>query len=117
MELSGSTSDDERTAAKKPLFEVSSRVDGDRAEITLSGELDLGDADRVTRTLRDVLEGQVDSIEINVQALRFIDSAGLQSLLDAREAARSAGVIFKIVGASAPVRRVVGLAGLDDLLY
>lgn len=117
MEPSVSPTDDERAAAQKTGFEVSSRQAGGSAEIMLRGELDLGDAGNVTQTVREALRGRVSGVELDVRELTFVDSAGLQALLDCREAARDAGAKFRIVGASDPVRRMVSLAGLDDLLH
>lgn len=97
------------------VLAVTSRHEGSRALIALQGELDFHSSDEVTAAVTQALEEPIESIEVEVSGLTFVDSAGLQSLLNAREAAQDAGVAFRLEGVSGQVERVIGLAGLGDV--
>jgi anti-anti-sigma factor len=90
---------------------VSSRRDGNRTVVTLEGELDLHGADRLTAEVqRALIDSEV--VDIDAEHLTFADSAGLRAVLMAREEAERGGVVLKVVKVSAPVGRVIQMAGL-----
>jgi anti-anti-sigma factor len=73
--------------------------------VLLGGELDLTTAPGLRREV----------VEVDASARTGIDSAGLTVLDEARRAVRQAGGRFRLV-AGAPLRRLVVLSGLSDLL-
>jgi anti-sigma B factor antagonist len=87
-----------------------------RAEIFLSGELDLsGDAvlgQAIERARRD----GATVVVVDVSGLDFVDSNGLGVLLRARSALQADLGHLTVRGVTEPVRRVFELAGLDELL-
>ena len=82
----------------------------------LHGELDLVGA--------PVLQAEVESSEIDdstmvvldLQDLRFIDSAGLRVILAANERSQQRGQIFALTRGSQQVQRLLSIAGVDDHL-
>jgi anti-anti-sigma factor len=96
-------------------FTIVVRRDGPHAIVEICGELDLHESARfeeqVSATLTDVA-----TIELDASGLTFIDSAGLQALLAARDGARERGIDFRFTAVSEQVARVVEVAGLHDLL-
>jgi anti-anti-sigma factor len=97
------------------LLSVSSRRDGDRIVVILSGELDLHGTDRLAAEVELALaDSQV--VEIDAGNLTFADSAGLRAVLLARAAAESTGATLRVISVSPPVGRVIEIAGLADEL-
>lgn len=98
-------------------FAVTTRSDGARTVVTLTGELDLEASPRVLVAVQQALDGtSPEVIEIEMHGLNFLDSSGLQALLGAREEIEAAGVGFRIGSISALAARVVEIAGLAHVL-
>lgn len=98
---------------------ISSRRDGNRAVVVIGGELDLHGSERLTDEVKRVLAdhaGALERLEIEAGELTFADSAGLRAVLLARSEAHSTGVTFVVTQVSAPVERVIEMAGLTDVL-
>jgi anti-anti-sigma factor len=55
-----------------------------RRSLTLSGELDLADAQRVEQTVLRLCQEGADTIALDVTEVAFLDSAGFQALLACR---------------------------------
>lgn len=99
---------------------ISSRREGGRAVVELGGELDLHGSDRLTAEVQRVLRDAtppVERVEIDARELTFADSAGLRAVLKARAEAQTTGVVFMVTAVSAPVERVIEMAGLTDVLF
>ena len=89
---------------------------GSEVTLTLDGEFDLSGTDLFWAYASEALEFQPRSIVVDARGLTFIDSAGLMAIWRARDAAHAAGVTFRVSNTTRPVRRVVELLGLEDLL-
>jgi anti-sigma B factor antagonist len=89
--------------------------DGAEATIILGGELDLRSVDRFLACVRDVLEGHPALIAVDARGVTFMDSSGLAALLHARSMSGHAEVPFRIGDASPMVRRLVGVAGVEEM--
>jgi anti-sigma B factor antagonist len=103
-------------AERPAVFTALSRVQDGHAVVELVGELDM---DTVAILLDEVgqhLSDGVTAIEIDADALSFIDSAGLHAVLSAQAAAQTAGASFRVIALSAQLVRVVELTGLAALL-
>jgi anti-anti-sigma factor len=99
------------------VLSISSRRDGAHVVVELVGELDLHGSDRLASAVQLALsEPPVELIELDATRLTFADSAGLRAVLMARTEAESSGATFRIRAVSAPVGRVIEIAGLSDLL-
>jgi anti-sigma B factor antagonist len=98
------------------VLSISSRRDGDRVVVVLEGELDLHGSDRLATEIELALGEPVDVLELDVTRLTFADSAGLRAVLLARTQTESSGAVFRLSAVSAPVGRVIEIAGLGDLL-
>jgi anti-sigma B factor antagonist len=92
------------------------KSDGAEATIILGGELDLRSVDRFLACVRDVLEGHPALIAVDARGVAFMDSSGLAALLHARSMSGHAEVPFRVDDASPQVRRLVGVAGVEELL-
>jgi len=93
---------------------VTFRADAHRSEdavvIVAVGELDLVGGPRLLEAVPD--HGS-DRVVIDLGGVRFMDSSGLRSLLQARQACRDAGRPFAIARPSAAVARVLELVDLS----
>jgi anti-sigma B factor antagonist len=85
-------------------------------EVTPSGELDLA----VAASLRDALEHALGSgaaaVRVDLSAVTFVDSTGLNVFVDAWRQARALDVSFVLTGPAANVRRVFDITNLGELL-
>jgi anti-anti-sigma factor len=98
-------------------FVVTTRSDGARTVVTLTGELDLEAAHRVLAALRQAVDGtEPEVVEVEMHGLNFLDSSGLQALLTARDEVEAAGLAFRIATISSLAARVVEIAGLAHVL-
>jgi anti-anti-sigma factor len=93
----------------------SARVNG-VVRLTLTGELDLAEADAAYEALLDYIGKAGASIEFDFSGLAFVDSSGLRTLVNACRAAAESGVPFVVVDASEALRRVAQLTGVEHVL-
>ncbi|MBA2497678.1 MAG: STAS domain-containing protein [Acidimicrobiia bacterium] len=80
------------------------------------GDLDMHAAQRLLDIVASHLVGMNRRIELDGSRLGFVDSAGLRSLVQAREAALAGDRSFAVVEASDALRKVLTITGLDGLL-
>lgn len=93
------------------------RVDADGvAVVALTGELDIGTADAFVGHLDEMTAQEAPRVCVDLCALRFMDSTGLQAIIRARNAALGARGKFAIACASGPPRRVLELTGMADVI-
>lgn len=97
-------------------LELSPRPDGS-VVITLDGEVDLENADDLREALL-LAVSQSDTVELHAADLEFMDSAGLSALIVGHRAVTSrhgAGAALVVVDAPGHFRRLLQVAGVDDL--
>ncbi|MGH9087024.1 MAG: STAS domain-containing protein [Acidimicrobiales bacterium] len=89
-------------------------VHGDDVHVvSVHGELDLANADR----LRDALvEIAGSTVVVDLSDLAFCDSSGLAAIVGARNRIMASGNTFELRGAVGVVRRTLELTGLGGLL-
>jgi anti-anti-sigma factor len=98
-------------------FVITTRSDGARTVVTLTGELDLDATHGLLEAVRQALaKTGPDAVDLELHGLNFLDSSGLQALLTARDEVQAAGVEFRIVSISSIAARVVEIAGLDHVI-
>ena len=108
-------SDDE--LGGEPVLVVSVGREGTSVELTLNGDLDLHGSGQLRAGIEAALAlGAVEAVEVDLRGVTFIDSSGLQAVLNGRAAVRAADLEFRIVGVSPTVERVADIAGLTDEL-
>jgi anti-sigma B factor antagonist len=94
------------------LLQIRSFRDGEQHVVALTGELDIASVAEVDRCLEEVEAGGAKLIVLDLSALEFMDSCGLQLLLVAHR--RDDRLV--IVRGPRAVQRVVQICGLDDQL-
>lgn len=84
--------------------------------LTVIGELDMGDADRVGDVLTEAAHAGKPIVRVNLAGLTFADSSAIRALLLGAKAADDQGVAYEIVNPYSSVRRLLGVTGLDEAL-
>jgi len=94
-------------------FAITIQDDQAGTVVTVHGEIDLLSAPTLRAQLDALLSANPRHIAIDLTATTFMDSAGVHALLDA--SGRSGGRLAVICG-SGPVRQVIELLGLTEVL-
>jgi anti-anti-sigma factor len=97
-------------------FDVESRVDGERAIVTVRGDLDLQVAQRVVAEIEKVEEGAPALLVIDLSGISFLDSSGMGVIAAAQARAVEAGRRIVVVRPPYSVRRAFELSGFDDVI-
>jgi stage II sporulation protein AA (anti-sigma F factor antagonist) len=106
----------ENDPSSTEVLTISSTRDGGRVLVELEGELDLHGSERLAHEVSQALREPLELLELDATLLTFADSAGLRAVLVARKDTEDQGATFRIRGVSAPVSRVIEIAGLSDVL-
>jgi anti-sigma B factor antagonist len=93
-------------------FVRSEGIDG-HVVLRVSGEIDISATPLFNERLADVIAAGDDDVAVDLAEVTFIDSAGLTVLVLARQQLGAAGRKLLIARPSAPVTRVLEIAGLD----
>jgi anti-anti-sigma factor len=82
--------------------------------VVLGGEIDIAAADTLRAELAKLTEAP-RVVAIDLQAVSFIDSSGIEALCAARRDAHAVGGSVVLRSPSTTVTRVLEVTGLDDL--
>jgi anti-sigma B factor antagonist len=96
-------------------FSVDAFDDGSRVLIRVGGEVD----HRKGPQLRECVVTAAGSglpVEVDLSDVRFMDSSGVGSLVQASRDAQMLGTTLRVVGMSDPVEKLLHLTGTADLL-
>ncbi|HEY8978058.1 MAG TPA: ANTAR domain-containing protein [Streptomyces sp.] len=102
--------------ARRAGSSVALRLDGDRAIVTVSGELCLDDHELLEHTLHSALRGPVRTVEIDLGGVVFWDCSALNTLLAARDRATSEDVAFSVTAVSPVAAKLLALTETQALL-
>lgn len=89
---------------------------GGAMRVTLRGELDFEHAYTFDEEVRRLEARRPDCLVIDLSGLAFVDSSGLARLLAAHRRARRDRRRLVFLRPTAPVRRLIAIAALDDQL-
>ncbi|QWF86047.1 STAS domain-containing protein [Amycolatopsis sp. CA-230715] len=100
------------------LLRIVSKPAGDGvAEIALTGEIDLSTTPQLDASLNEAFSPPKPKLVLlDMSGVQFLASAGMASLLRARDQARCDGVLLRLCALQQPVRRSLSLIGLDHEL-
>jgi anti-sigma B factor antagonist len=96
-------------------LEIGIQSTGEQTTVTLAGELDIAAAPDVTTLMQGALNGS-PAVKLDIEAVTFMDSAGLRCVLLCERLCRDAGVAFSLTPGSPRIRRLFAVAGLLDWL-
>ncbi len=91
--------------------------DGGTSTVALHGELDMGGREALVKVLVDEL-ARPDTVAVraDLNGVDFIDSSGMQALINAYHAAEGINRRFFVIGARGAVRKALDLSGLLSFL-
>ena len=93
---------------------ITKKQNGTALEIALEGRLDTTTAPELEKELKESLNG-VTALELNLEKLDYVSSAGLRVMLSAHKAMRSQGAM-KVTNVNEVVREVFDVTGFSDIL-
>ncbi len=99
----------------RALRNVEVSLDAGASRVTLVGEIDMADAEPLQELLAGVV-GRLRHVELDMRAVRFIDSAGCQALLQVARRAADVGGRITVVTSHGPVRKVLSLLEIEEIL-
>jgi anti-anti-sigma factor len=102
------------TTERPVILGVDKKRFGTTVVVRLSGELDLASGEELEAAVRE--RENAEHVILDLESLGFIDSAGLRVIYELWAESRNDGFNLAIVGAQGPVRRVMSLTGLDEIL-
>ena len=88
---------------------------GDLPLLRVRGELDIYTAPRLKETVLAALNGGARSLAIDLSAVEFLDSTGLQVLMSAKKRTAERGGDVYLMGVGGQVRRVFNLLSLERI--
>lgn len=87
---------------------------GDVALVTITGEIDIANADITEQQILQSMTGEPASVRVDLTGLDYIDSAGLWILFRLAGSLTAAGITGEVVvPVAGPVRRMVETAGVS----
>jgi len=97
-------------------MEISTREVGTATVVDLVGDITLHNSPAVRKALLDLLEvKRVVRTVVNLRAVKYIDSSGVASLVEALKASRDCRTALALYGLSTTVREVLELTRLLKL--
>lgn len=97
-------------------MDVNLSSDGDTSVLTLAGELDLSTTADLSGAAADALSRpECRRLVLDLSQLRFIDSSGINALIEVRAATRRAGAALHISRLSPRAAEVLRLTAVDQL--
>jgi anti-sigma B factor antagonist len=94
---------------------VSSRTEGDHIVLALAGEIDLYTAPRLQSELTSTLSAKPALIVVDMSAVEFCDSTGMNVLLAAHRAATERGGALTLAAPRPSVRKILEVTGLQSV--
>ena len=96
-------------------FDILQEQRGDLPLLRVRGELDIYTAPRLKETVLAALNGGARSLAIDLSAVEFLDSTGLQVLMSAKKRTAERGGDVYLMGVGGQVRRVFNLLSLERI--
>src|SRR3954469_102612 len=98
-------------------FDMQRMVEGERARVTATGEVDLFTAPELKATLREViLEAGATDVTIDLTSATFLDSTGIAALFGAYRWLRSRGGKLTILADDPAIVEPLELTGLTEFV-
>ena len=83
--------------------------------VHVSGEIDMTSRDAVERVLNRTVDGRPDAVVVDLSAVTFFGSSGLQMLAEARAHAAAIAVPLRLVASSRRVLRPLEITGMTTV--
>ena len=97
-------------------FSCSVHLQGDRATVDVSGELDAATGPSLSDAVAALTGDGLAEVVIDLDHVTFVDSKGLSALLESHRAATARAITLKVVNLQPSVQRLFRITGVDALL-
>ena len=97
-------------------FEVREQRLAGQIRLTIAGELDLLTAPKLAARVGELIRTERGDVVLDLGETQFIDSTGLAVLLNVQRRVERRGRRLRVLCDEGPVRRVIGLARLEETL-
>jgi len=94
-------------------MQVNSTVDGARAVVTASGELDVATAPELRSYLHKLIDDGASTLIVDLSDVGFLDSTTLGVLISVHKRLAEAGGVVELVIPHARLLRIFQITGLD----
>ena len=95
-------------------IELGTDRDRDTGTVRVTGEVDLTSAPRLEQTIRELIDGGVRRLVVDLSSVRFMDSTGLRVLMSSYKRLEEVGGSLVLGRPSEAVRRVLDVSGLNS---
>ncbi len=85
-------------------------------QISLQGDVDMATTRHVETAVTSELDNGSDWLLVDMRRVTFVDSTGVTALFRAHEEAEGRGGALRVVVGEGPVRRVLSVSGIDQLV-
>ncbi len=102
-------------AQQDTAFSVAVHPNRNEVVVAPAGDLDMATAGQVEHQLTELRDVGFTDIMLDLRALTFMDSSGLNLLLSVHRRAEADGHRFRLIEGSAAARRVFELTGTSDV--
>jgi anti-sigma B factor antagonist len=89
---------------------------GEHAVLSVEGEVDIHTAASLRRRLLELFEGGHAKVIVDMSAVGFMDSSGLNVLIGAVRAGRRTGGTLRVVADSSHLQQLFVVTGIDRVL-
>jgi anti-sigma B factor antagonist len=101
---------------RPPQFRAERRSVSGAPGLIVCGEVDLNTVPQLTAELDDAIRESDGAFVVDLAAVDFLDSTGISALVRARALLARDDRALAVVCPPGPVRRILRVAGIDDLL-
>jgi anti-anti-sigma factor len=102
------------------MLELDWARDGDLVVLSAAGDVDLHTAGQLRDAVVSAVGGEDGGaprqVDVDLAGVPFLNSSGLGALLAGVKEANRLGIVFRVLNLQPPVRRVVEMMGLVDVL-
>jgi anti-anti-sigma factor len=104
-------------AVESPIFEVTaSAAEPGVSVVTACGELDITTAPQLLSSVASLAPASTRCIAIDLSAVTFIDSSGINALRSAVRSAHARGIAAVLAAPAGGVRKILDLVRIGDIL-
>ncbi|MBT3352945.1 MAG: STAS domain-containing protein [Nitrospinaceae bacterium] len=96
-------------------MEIETQDLGNGSLVRVSGEVDMSNSPTVRDSLMGLVKDKVPAIVVDLEAVSYMDSSGIATLVEGLQETTSYGGKFRIAGLSEKVKQVFELARLTDV--
>ena len=100
-----------------PTAFVTVTTDAGHVSISISGEIDLSNADQVEDDITSAISNRSTSASVDLTDVTYVDSVGMRIFFNLVARLRTAQIELKIIAPpTSPARRIVDISGLNAVV-